>query len=444
MDLDRHINDMEETSQTKRFSEINFGKKKRRKCIKIESSDESQDEDESNGLTELFGHKKCYDESIDQQRMNQIIKQRKYNTTYFLKYKYILIFNIKLTYCILFLENQCFWQTITTVDFEKYYLMEQPQVELVLSKCGKNLKELRLGSVCDSSILPVIKKYCHKLVTLSIEIEFRRQIDFVEFCSDMRRLKNLKFFTSFWLHNSKIDVEEFVIDSIPKKHKILSIDFSHCRFRSGIKSITNFANLKLLNIAYVDAVDDWILKILAENSVEIIDLNVEGCKRITNTGLDWLSSMKKLEKLNISFNNNITDELFIKFISLKNLSCGGCKNITNDGISNLLKNLIPSGFKYLEIYQTSVDAFLLIYAYQLIANLNPNCSLNIVASGSLFNDYYAAIEKEPCKTDNLIIQWTSLLVDYSNENFIEFSENHGKNVNVEKSPNEYEYVDIMN
>ncbi|KAF7998307.1 hypothetical protein HCN44_009705 [Aphidius gifuensis] len=415
MNLNCH--EMEEPSQRKRCSKMNYGKNKRKKIREIESFGESQDEDESTGLDELFSNEISYYKPTDQNKINQIINQ----------------------------QNEYFWQTITIIDFEKYYLqhIEQPQVELVLSKCGKYLKELRLGSVCDSSILPVIKKYCHKLVTLNIEIEFKDQNHFIDFCINMRRLKNFKFYTSFWFQIKRTDTAGFVINSIPKKHKILSIDFSHCIFNTNIKSITNFEKLKFLNIAYVDAVDDWILGRLSKNSIEIIDLNVEGCKRITNVGLQFLTSMKKLEKLNISFNNNITDELFSKFNSLKNLSCGCCKNIRNDGIANLLTNLLPLGFNYLEIYQTSVDVILLIYAYQLIVNINPNCLLNVVASGSLSKGYYEAIEKEPIKTDNLDIQWTNLLTDYSNENCIEFSENHGKNVKVRKLQNEYQHVDIM-
>jgi hypothetical protein len=113
---------------------------------------------------------------------------------------------------------------------------------------------------------------------------------------------------------------------------------------------------KFINLIYSKYIfREEILRMISRLvKILIIQICENGDRRLTDEKLILISKyFPEMETLNISWNNNITDNGLINFKNLKCLNAGLCQNISDDGLVNMkhLKNLhIQSNNKITGIY----------------------------------------------------------------------------------------------
>lgn len=283
-----------------------------------------------------------------------------------------------------------------------------PEIELLLQYCGKYLKKLRIKSVEDSRILPIIRNYCTRLVKLDIEVLFNNKNDFDHFCSNMQHLKYLKFFTNYYLGEEKIDVYSTITNSIPNKNKLVHLDLAHCYSRKNI-NFDYFTNLEYLDMSYIKTVNDPTLISISQFCKQIKNLNIEGCGEVTDRGISNLGWILSLEKLNIGLNKNITDQPLMNFFfhSLIEFSCGGCENIGDEGVIEIIKN--TRALKKLEVYGTSITVDTLDCANNSAAGMPDGSQLIVIADGSLRDKFRQKLKnksKKNCLAAALRVRYT--------------------------------------
>ena len=80
------------------------------------------------------------------------------------------------------------------------------------------------------------------------------------------------------------------------------------------------------------------MKCISKKEINLIYLNVTGCKNITNQGVEYISTMKNLKELGLRRCNLITDD-GISYLStlknLENLDLSECNLITKSSIKAL-------------------------------------------------------------------------------------------------------------
>ena len=116
-----------------------------------------------------------------------------------------------------------------------------------------------------------------------------------------------------------------------KKLHISSID--NCSMENLVKSICLLKNLQFLQLSKLR--ENFIPDICC-NLLELKKLNLTDYM-ITDSDLQLISNLPKLEGLNISGNFLVTGEGLEKFTNLKALICKRCKRLKEDGLIKLLK-----------------------------------------------------------------------------------------------------------
>lgn len=102
------------------------------------------------------------------------------------------------------------WHDIEKINFEDIIdrvKLSQEDVEYILSRCGENLKELVLSTVCDSTIMKTVKEHCHNLELFEFTLKSNNEDDFIDAFSEMRKLKCLIVRTGYLLERRKTPVD---------------------------------------------------------------------------------------------------------------------------------------------------------------------------------------------------------------------------------------------
>lgn len=92
-------------------------------------------------------------------------------------------------------------------------------------------------------------------------------------------------------------------------------------------------------VFYRHIFDEEILRMISLTvDKQIIHICKNGSKRLNDTNLKMISKyFPKIEALNISWNNNITDQGIKNFTNLKILNAGLCQNITDESLANMTR-----------------------------------------------------------------------------------------------------------
>ncbi|XP_044005433.1 uncharacterized protein LOC122850341 [Aphidius gifuensis] len=223
--------------------------------------------------------------------------------------------------------------TNTIVRNHEKCILTQSYVEKLLFNCGIYIKELFLSKFCNSSIMPVIAKYCKNLTALEFEmIEFK--IYDTDDCSKaFKELKQLKVVN---IHISGETFQFQMLNSLPKDineiHLFLELNtafnqqlglshFPNYAVSPSRFSLRKFTNLRSLTIRTCD-ITGIIQEILKKTTLVYLDL--QKCK--TTKEIFTFNQLSNLEHLNIkdvsfmdSQRQNIPNPLRGIFNTCKNL-----------------------------------------------------------------------------------------------------------------------------
>ena len=162
--------------------------------------------------------------------------------------------------------------------------------------------------------------------------------------------------------NGFTDIAECI--SLCSKLKELDLNtIPTCTENDLIKSIASAKNLESLSLNDV-AVTDTELKYISLNLLELKNLKIYDCRNISLSSLKLICMLEKLEELDLSYCQEVSDhtlELFgglskLKVLvivgidkitgsglsvltKLKELNCIGCKNLENNGVIGLLRSV---------------------------------------------------------------------------------------------------------
>ncbi|XP_044006057.1 F-box/LRR-repeat protein 15-like [Aphidius gifuensis] len=151
-------------------------------------------------------------------------------------------------------------------------------------------------------------------------------------------ITNLKNLQKLDLHKESITV----IANTCKKLKRLEmpccyiLPFINRDSRSILDEISKLQYLEHLRFS-ANLRDSTIIAI-ANNCKYLNSLEIQRCTGITKRGLNVLTKLKNLQKLNVSFLDIITDSFIIKLKGLKEFKCNSCKKLTDAGIIQFIKN----------------------------------------------------------------------------------------------------------
>ncbi|XP_044003956.1 uncharacterized protein LOC122849329 [Aphidius gifuensis] len=192
-------------------------------------------------------------------------------------------------------------------------ILTQSYVEKVLFYCGVYLKELILSKICDSSIMPVVAKYCKNLTTLEFEIIRFCSSDtsyFVQAFTQLKQLKILKihiFGEKIYfqiLNNLSKDIEEihlyftlaFISGSGINSEQFLEILNANDEnpVSPSLFSLREFTNLRSLTIRCQN-ITDIIQEISKKTTLVYLDL--QQCH--TENEIFTFNQLSNLEHLNI-------------------------------------------------------------------------------------------------------------------------------------------------
>lgn len=141
---------------------------------------------------------------------------------------------------------------------------------------------------------------------------------------------------------TSVYVEDEILKTLQGAINLRSIDLtrieSHNVTRNGLINFFNFTKkLSVISICNCDVVDDYVLESISENCPYVTTLNLGGCNKITDNGLNSISRLKELKNLCIS-NTQITDNGIIEFVktdispNLKELKLDYCTLVTEKGL----------------------------------------------------------------------------------------------------------------
>ncbi|XP_064618492.1 uncharacterized protein LOC135482435 isoform X2 [Lineus longissimus] len=103
----------------------------------------------------------------------------------------------------------------------------------------------------------------------------------------------------------------------------------------GLSKLGQLKNLTHLYLSHNTGVSDSVLYRISQGCSEIRLLELIGCHQVTDAGMQCVSSLTKLESLNISYLHQIKDvslELLAINCDLKTLALQACSDISNDGL----------------------------------------------------------------------------------------------------------------
>ncbi|XP_044006418.1 uncharacterized protein LOC122851305 [Aphidius gifuensis] len=213
------------------------------------------------------------------------------------------------------------WHDIKKLKFSKYQNsdMTQEDIEQILFRCGYFLKSLEIWDRCYSSILLSVQAYCPNLEKLVVQFDAWNGEQLASIFSNMKNLQHIKF-------------------DLGGRFNYLSTPYY-------------FADELIKGISLINSL----------THVEIDHhLNISGCKKVTNSGLEKLAKLEFLTNLRIKFLPHIKDTIFSEFRNLKNVSCVGCANVNDISIHKLLKS--SRNLERLYLRETPITVNTLLFA----------------------------------------------------------------------------------
>uniref|UniRef100_A0A6B2LAL4 F-box domain-containing protein n=1 Tax=Arcella intermedia TaxID=1963864 RepID=A0A6B2LAL4_9EUKA len=186
----------------------------------------------------------------------------------------------------------------------------------------KSLQYLHLGRALNGALNSV---YCYKLRSPKIDIASLTHLDL----SGTKNFSNSDLIYVTMYTNNLITLNVTGCDGIS--------DLSLCFL------IKKFENLQNLHLSDTN-VGDISMKMLGHYCTNLRILDLSGCHNVSSYMGHILSECPYLEKLNVPYCKNISDDSFIfkenaVFTCLKKLNLRNCDSITN----NTLLNLLPRG-----------------------------------------------------------------------------------------------------
>ena len=113
----------------------------------------------------------------------------------------------------------------------------------------------------------------------------------------------------------------------------------NCSLDKLIKSLSSSKNIESLRIRFMNegVVIKSLFSDISSNLFKLKYLNLSCSVGITDNDLEPISNLPKLEELDISYNNNITGSVLVKFPRLKKLHVFGCDILEDDNIISFLR-----------------------------------------------------------------------------------------------------------
>ncbi|KAF7997620.1 hypothetical protein HCN44_006191 [Aphidius gifuensis] len=322
-------------------------------------------------------------------------------------------------------------------------LLNQQNIEVILSRWGSQLTHLKLIKTCQSNILPIIVENCEKLVDIVLEFENVDQCDIQNDTSTLSKLKSvdLKYISNqFSTSNSNFIIQFFkvvpdgidklkistrndpcfesseflttfkkfnaishltlnncqltdnVVKEISLKKNLIYLDLSHSTITNGY-SLVNLVNLKHLNLSHVTGITEDLMQHILTSCKNIINLNIEFCQDITDRSLKNLKNLKCLEYLNVSCIEKITGEFMIQLAinckNLKHLNLYNCFYIDKYNFEELgkMKNL---EYLNLTVNDRNIDEYPII---SIANNCHKLTYLGIISTNKCMNISQRAFTK---------------------------------------------------
>ncbi|XP_047349779.1 F-box/LRR-repeat protein 7-like isoform X1 [Vespa velutina] len=100
--------------------------------------------------------------------------------------------------------------------------------------------------------------------------------------------------------------------------------------------ITQLVNLEILRLIQNVFINDDFLIVLASKCRQLIYLDINGCQNVTDTGLQAVATLPKLETLIISNLNKVTAIGLDNMCNIRQLECKSCISINDTGLAILI------------------------------------------------------------------------------------------------------------
>ncbi|KAL3266556.1 hypothetical protein HHI36_010723 [Cryptolaemus montrouzieri] len=118
---------------------------------------------------------------------------------------------------------------------------------------------------------------------------------------------------------------------------------THNISKTGIMSFLKcLSQLQFLQVRNCDVVDDTVLECISENCRKLSALDIGGCTKVSDNGINCLKKIKGIRCLTLS-KTQITNDGLINFIQgangaiLRELKIDNCKNISEQGLLAITK-----------------------------------------------------------------------------------------------------------
>lgn len=279
--------------------------------------------------------------------------------------------------------------------------MTQEDIEKILFRCGFFLKSLEIWDRCYSSILLSVQAYCPNLEKLVVQFDAWNGEQLASIFSNMKNLQHIKFDLGgrFNYLSTPYYFADELIKGISLINSLTHVEIDHrTNIKNSFFSLLNLENLKYLDVQQLDHVNDKFLFGLSINCKKLQDLNISGCKKVTNSGLEKLAKLEFLTNLRIKFLPHIKDTIFSEFRNLKNVSCVGCANVNDVSIHKLLKS--SRNLERLYLRETPITVNTLLFANGFTRYRTNNIVLILIVNKSLYH-LFKKMCKKPSKFINI-------------------------------------------
>ena len=157
--------------------------------------------------------------------------------------------------------------------------------------------------------------------------------------------------------------------------------------------VNTVAELKKIQALQVSKVSNGAVKKTFFTSIsiyllELKNLDVNSCSYITDTDLDSIKNLPKLEVLTINWLYNITASGICCLQNLKELHSVGCWNLQDNALINLLKN--SSNLEFLDIRKCrKITSNFVIVSVEVTKQRSSNILLEIYIGGTICRKIYS-------------------------------------------------------
>ncbi|XP_044019431.1 SCF E3 ubiquitin ligase complex F-box protein GRR1-like [Aphidius gifuensis] len=244
----------------------------------------------------------------------------------------------------------------------------------------KNLEHLTISWKITDEIAIKLVKYCKKLKHLDIS---KMNTDVIESAlQKLTKLENLECLKVGPIHNFSGETIAAISNNC-KKLKNLKMNGRYSmiwaleqpRPSSVLNYLLKLQYLEQLSLPWttINELDEKSIIAIVDTCKNLMKLNLNFCRNITETTLIALTNSESLKKLKVAYIDNVTDNFISKLKGLKYLDFRGCKNITDAGVIQLINNC--PDLEYLNIYNTHVTTDTIIGASEATKNRSNNIIL---------------------------------------------------------------------